>query len=395
MVREPDFLRPSLFARLKAKIIKPLSGNSLRASGIIFIVMTLVFSFGYTTGARNSDGPVDEAIKEITAAGYSKVAKQLLQRAAIEGAIKASGDAWSNYFPTSALDVFKDRLNNQYTGVGIILRKSVSGVLEVASVETTSPAADAGIVASDQLLEINGTDVQGASLPSAIAMLRGNVGNKVNLLILRSEKNILISLKRAKITAQSVQISTISKDVALLSISSFSISTASQVQKLLSKTPHSKGVIIDLRNNPGGIVEEAVGVARQFINGGIIVSYQKDSGEKVIFESTESGADQAPLIVLINSSTASAAEILAAALQDRNRAVILGEKSYGKGTVQEFKTLNDGSKLELTVALYRSPSGKLIEGKGVSPDLAVPESVIASKSLQVLGGLAALITPNN
>jgi len=394
MVREPDFLRPSLFARLKAKIIKPLSGNSLRASGIIFIVMTLVFSFGYTTGARNSDGPVDEAIKEITAAGYSKVAKQLLQRAAIEGAIKASGDAWSNYFPTSALDVFKDRLNNQYTGVGIILRKSVSGVLEVASVEATSPAADAGIVASDQLLEINGTDVQGASLPSAIAMLRGNVGNKVNLLILRSEKNILISLKRAKITAQSVQISTISKDVALLSISSFSISTASQVQKLLSKTPHSKGVIIDLRNNPGGIVEEAVGVARQFINGGIIVSYQKDSGEKVIFESTESGADQAPLIVLINSSTASAAEILAAALQDRNRAVILGEKSYGKGTVQEFKTLNDGSKLELTVALYRSPSGKLIEGKGVSPDLAVPESVIASKSLQVLGGLAALITPS-
>ena len=395
MVREPDFLRPSLFARSKAKIIKPLSGNSLRASGIIFIVMTLVFSFGYTTGARNSDGPVDEAIKEITAAGHSKVTKQLLQRAAIEGAIKASGDAWSNYFPTSALDVFKDRLNNQYTGVGIILRKSVSGVLEVASVEATSPAADAGIVASDQLLEINGTDVQGASLPSAIAMLRGNVGNKVNLLILRSEKNILISLKRAKITAQSVQISTISKDVALLSISSFSISTASQVQKLLSKTPHSKGVIIDLRNNPGGIVEEAVGVARQFINGGIIVSYQKDSGEKVIFESTESGADQAPLIILINSSTASAAEILAAALQDRNRAVILGEKSYGKGTVQEFKTLNDGSKLELTVALYRSPSGKLIEGKGVSPDLAVPESVIASKSLQVLGGLAALITPNN
>ena len=395
MVREPDFLRPSLFARSKAKIIKPLSGNSLRASGIIFIVMTLVFSFGYTTGARNSDGPVDEAIKEITAAGHSKVTKQLLQRAAIEGAIKASGDTWSNYFPTSALDVFKDRLNNQYTGVGIILRKSVSGVLEVASVEATSPAADAGIVASDQLLEINGTDIQGASLPSAIAMLRGNVGKKVDLLITRSGKHILISLKRAKITAQSVEISTISKGVALLSISSFSISTASQVQELLSKTPHSKGVIIDLRNNPGGIVEEAVGVARQFINGGIIVSYQRASGEKVIFESTESGADQAPLIVLINRSTASAAEILAAALQDRNRAVILGEKSYGKGTVQEFKTLNDGSKLELTVALYRSPSGKLIEGKGVSPDLAVPESVIASKSLQVLGGLAALITPNN
>ena len=394
MVREPDFLRPSLFARSKAKIIKPLSGNSLRASGIIFIVMTLVFSFGYTTGARNSDGPVDEAIKEITAAGHSKVTKQLLQRAAIEGAIKASGDTWSNYFPTSALDVFKDRLNNQYTGVGIILRKSVSGVLEVASVEATSPAADAGIVASDQLLEINGTDIQGASLPSAIAMLRGNVGKKVDLLITRSGKHILISLKRAKITAQSVEISTISKGVALLSISSFSISTASQVQELLSKTPHSKGVIIDLRNNPGGIVEEAVGVARQFINGGIIVSYQRASGEKVIFESTESGADQAPLIVLINRSTASAAEILAAALQDRNRAVILGEKSYGKGTVQEFKTLNDGSKLELTVALYRSPSGKLIEGKGVSPDLAVPESVIASKSLQVLGGLAALITPS-
>jgi carboxyl-terminal processing protease len=395
MVREPDFLRPSIITKIKAKILKPLSGNSFRASGIIFIVMTLVFAIGYSTGSRNSDGPVDEAIKEITSAGQSKVTKQILQRAAIEGAIKASGDQWSNYFPTSALDIFQDQLNNQYTGVGIILRRPTSGVLEIASVEATSPAAAAGIKVSDQLIEINGTDVQGASLPSAIAMLRGNIGKKVDLLILRSGKNILVSLKRAKITAKNVEISTISKDVALLTISSFSSLTANDVQWFLTNTPHSKGIIIDLRNNPGGIVEEAVGVARQFINGGIIVSYQKASGEKVIFKSTETGADQAPLIVLINRSTASAAEILAAALQDRNRAVILGEKSYGKGTVQDFKTLNDGSKLELTVAFYRSPSGRLIEGKGVMPDLVVPESVIASKSLQVLGGLASLITPNN
>lgn len=395
MVREPDFLRPSIFSRIKARVFRPLSGNSLRASGIIFIIMTLVFSVGYSIGSRKSDGPVDEAIREIEAAGHSKVAKQILQRAAIEGAIKASGDEWSNYFPTSAMDIFKDRLNNQYTGIGIILRRSASGVLEVASVEATSPAADAGILTSDQILEINGIDVQGASLPSAIAMLRGNVGKKVDLLILRNEKHLLISLKRAKITAHTVEISTISKDVVLLSISSFSMGTSYEVQSLLMKSPHNKGVIIDLRNNPGGIVEEAVGVARQFINDGIILSYQKASGEKVVFESTDTGSDQAPIIVLINRSTASAAEILAAALQDRNRAVILGEKSYGKGTVQEFRTLNDGSKLELTVALYRSPSGKLIEGKGVLPDLAVPESVIASKSLQVLGGLASLISTDN
>lgn len=395
MVRNQDFLRPTFLARAKSRFLKPISSSSLRASGIIFIVMALVFSIGYSIGIRNSDGPVDQAIREINSAGHSKVTKQVLQRAAIEGAIKASGDQWSNYFPTSALDIFQDLINNQYTGVGIILRKSASGVLEVASVEPTSPAGNAGIIASDQLIEINGTDVQGASLPSVIAMLRGNIGKKVDLLILRNGKQVLLTLMRAKITAQSVEISTISKEVALLTISSFATATAYDVQRLLIKTPHSKGIIIDLRNNPGGIVEEAVGVARQFINGGIIVSYQKATGEKVFFDSTETGADQAPIIVLINRATASAAEILAAALQDRNRAVVLGEKSYGKGTVQEFRTLNDGSKLELTVAFYRSPSGKLIDGKGVTPDLVVPESVIASKSLQVLGGLASLITPNN
>lgn len=144
MVREPDFLRPSIITKIKAKILKPLSGNSFRASGIIFIVMTLVFSIGYSTGSRNSDGPVDEAIQEITSAGQSKVTKQILQWAAIEGAIKASGDQWSNYFPTSALDIFQDQLNNQYTGIGIILRRSTLGVLEIASVEVTSPAAAAG-----------------------------------------------------------------------------------------------------------------------------------------------------------------------------------------------------------------------------------------------------------
>lgn len=138
MVREPDFLRPSIITKIKAKF-KPLSGNSFRASGIIFIVMTLVFSIGYSTGSRNSDGPVDEAIQEITSAGQSKVTKQILQWAAIEGAIKASGDQWSNYFPTSALDIFQDQLNNQYTGIGIILRRSTLGVLEIASVEVTSP----------------------------------------------------------------------------------------------------------------------------------------------------------------------------------------------------------------------------------------------------------------
>jgi carboxyl-terminal processing protease len=158
----------------------------------------------------------------------------------------------------------------------------------------------------------------------------------------------------------------------------------------LSKYPHKNGIILDLRDNPGGLIEQAVDVASQFLDQGTVVSYSRKGNSDVVLKSTNNDPDSAPITVLINRSTASAAEVLSGALQDRNRAVIIGEKSYGKGTVQEIVELSDASKLEITVGRYRTPSGRIIDQVGISPDLLIPDNQVLTKALQVLGGLATL-----
>ena len=163
----------------------------------------------------------------------------------------------------------------------------------------------------------------------------------------------------------------------------------------LDKYPHSKGIILDLRDNPGGSIDEAVNLASLFLNEGTIVSYTRKNNTDRVLSSTNTNPDAAPMTILINRSTASSAEAIAGAMQDRNRGVVLGERSYGKGTVQEIITLSDGSLLEVTVGKYRTPEGRVIDGQGINPDLLVPENIELAKALQVLSGLATLDTGAN
>jgi len=356
-----------------------------------FVVAAIVFGLGVQIGKMNSSALVDQAINEILANQPDVTDRVVLERAAIEAALKASGDEWANYFPPSALEILDERNANQFTGIGVTLRKSRGGVIEISGVDSKSPADQGGVKAGDQLLTVNGTNVQGASLTSVIAMMRGEVGKKIDLLISRESQKILLSLNSQKIEAINVESRQVSKEVGLLSIANFSTGTALSVEKVLSGLNIKGGLILDLRNNPGGLVSEAVNVAQLFIGNGTIVSYRV-SGEERVYAARNSKPFTMPIIVMINRETASAAEILAAALQDRNRGVVIGEKSYGKGSVQEFVTLDDGSKLELTVALYVTPSGRTIEGEGVTPDLSVKTEELGSKALQILGGLAALTT---
>ena len=319
------------------------------------------------------------------------VKRGILERAAIEAALKASGDTWANYFPKSSLSVLNEANTNSFSGIGASFRKSRAGVIEISGVNPQSPAREAGIRVGDQVLEINGTDIQGASLTSAIALIRGALGAKVDLLVLRENKKVLLSVTTRKISATSIEATQIAPNVGLIAISDFSIGTAKDFTAALEKLKIQKGLILDLRNNPGGLIEEAVKVAENFIGNGAIVSYRVNDSEKV-YSANNRIPITVPLVVMINRSTASAAEILASAIQDRNRGVVIGERSYGKGSVQEFRTLEDGSKLELTVALYITPSGRTIEGVGVTPDLTVAPADLGIKSLQILGGLAALGT---
>ncbi len=365
--------------------------DKLRRISILAICSTLLFSIGVQVGKSSNGTLVDNAIDTVLETGAQELDRKLLERAAISGVLKATGDEWANYFPKSALEVLQEQSANTFTGIGVWLTKTRSGQIKISSIQDNSPAAKSGILPGDQILEINGTDVRGASLTSVISIIRGSTGKRIELLVARGEKKVLASLSAKKIVARSVEASQVARGVALLEISNFAQGTTQEAKSALQNLNYKAGVIIDLRNNPGGLIEEAVGVSELFINRGVIVSYQVNDEEKV-FTAKNPNPIQAPVVVIVNRNTASSAEILAGAFQDRNRGVVVGERTYGKGSVQEFVTLSDGSRIELTVALFRTPSGRSIEEFGITPDLEVTDSQVGVKALQVLGGLAALVS---
>lgn len=355
-------------------------------AALFFVIGT---GFGNTTGKSLVDGAIDQLVANST----KDVDRETLERAAIEGALKASGDDWANYFPSTTLEELNNTTANALTGIGISIREARSGAIEVATVQEGTPAFKNGLKVGDQILEVNGTDVQGGSLATVVALIRGDLGKEVTLRVNRDGSNKIFNLLTEKIDVRTVDAAQITPDIAFLSINSFSSGTSNEFYEALTKLKSSKGVVIDLRDNPGGLIEEAVSIAELFIGRGTIVSYRA-SGEERIFTANNPKPSSVPVVLLIDKGTTSAAEILAGAFQDRNRGVVIGQTSFGKGSVQEFMTLKDGSKLELTVALYLTPSGRTIEGVGIIPDLRVTESELKVKALQILGGLAQLGTKN-
>ena len=380
---------PSVSAKPKSVVQSRFSEEKVSRAFLFVFIAALSFVIGTGVGNQSNQSLVDSAIDKLIDSAPAEIDRKALERAAIEGALKASGDEWANYFPQSSLERLNEVTSNSLTGIGISVSESRSGAIQVNDIVAGSVAARSGIQLGDQLLAVNGTDVQGATATAVAALLRGEIGREVDVTIRRDTKQIEFTLQTEKVDLRTVDASQIDPKIVYISISNFAIGTASEVQSALAKFNSSKGVILDLRDNPGGIIEEAVKVAEQFIGRGVIVSY-KVNGDERVFTARNSKPNPAPVVLLINKRTTSAAELLAAAFQDRNRGVVIGERSYGKGSVQEFVTLKDGSKLELTVALYLTPSGRTIEGLGVTPDLAVGEKELAVKALQILGGLAEL-----
>jgi carboxyl-terminal processing protease len=351
----------------------------------------LTFVLGLGIGNRTGDSVVDNAINRIINNVPNEIDKSAIERAAIEGALKATGDQWANYFPNSALDLFNNRSANQMSGIGIALSKKKTGALEISQILDNSPASSSLLKVGDQVLEVNGTDVQGASVETAIALIRSEIGSAVEILASRDNSKFRVTLQSEKVSLQTVKASQIEDSISYFRISNFASGTSQEMLTAISQMNTDSGIIIDLRNNPGGLIESAVNVARLFVKSGVITSYKLVDEEKV-YSVSNSKPILVPLVIIVNRNTSSAAEMFAAAMQDRNRGVVIGERTYGKGSVQDFVELKDGSKLEITVALYLTPSGRSIEGVGVTPDLVVKESDLTVKALQILGGLAELST---
>lgn len=368
-----------------------LSNNEARV-GRFFLatfVTLLIFFLGTGLGNRANESIVDSAIDQILSNAPEEIDRKLLERAAIEGALKASGDEWANFFPAAAIKQLDQVTANVVTGAGITITKSRSGALRIAAVEAGSPAADSGIRVGDQLLRVNKRNVQGEAATAVAALIRARAGKELNLVVNRGTELLSFSMRVGLIDKRTVTYSQIAPGVGYIAIASFSSGTAIEAGNAVAALNIRDGAIIDLRDNPGGLISEAVEVAEIFINRGVIVSY-KVNGQEQIYAASNPNSIAAPVVLLVNRGTTSAAELLAAAFQDRNRGVVIGERTYGKGSVQEFVTLRDGSRLELTVALYLTPSGRTVEGVGVIPDLEVAEADLSLKALQILGGLEQL-----
>lgn len=382
--------------------------RALRVTAFV-AVAAVAYVGGVVTGVVGSDDPqlvkrtgvIDEAADRIVSKAARPVDREALERAAVEGMLRALGDRWSTYYGTSEFTSFQAALEGHYSGVGLWLRGSTAGSgagVEVGSVQPGSPAERAGVLAGDVLLSVAGKDVTTADVPTVAGLLRGAESSTVRVAVRRGAATRTVSLTRTTFSTADVAVERLAGNIARIAVTGFTRGVGRDVARAMEDAPSGRpagGVVLDLRDNPGGLLDEAVAVASVFLDGGPVVSYERRGRSPQTLEAFAGGDVATPLVVLVNPSTASAAEVVTAALQDRNRAVVVGTRTYGKGSVQEPSTLSDGSALELTVGRYLTPAGRSLDGIGVEPDVVVPPGeapeVAEQRAIDVLTGLVAAL----
>lgn len=300
---------------------------------------------------------------------------------AISGMVASLGDPYTVFLPPEQQKFSKEDLNGSFDGVGIQLGFNKDKRLVVVTPLVGTPAEEAGIKPQDLIVKIEDKDTTNITLPEAVKLIRGRKGTKVNLTILREGEQDTkdFTLIRETIVVKSVEVSFKNKEsakfIAVIKLSKFGERTNDEwmegVNEVVSKG--ADGVVLDLRNNPGGFLESAVYIASEFLDGGDVVLQENSRGERTSFKVSRSGKlTKIPLTVLINKGSASASEIVAGALQDRKRAKLIGEKSFGKGTIQEAEDLQEGSGIHITVAKWLTPNGRWVnETNGLEPDVKI------------------------
>ena len=306
-----------------------------------------------------------------------EVSDKKLIESAINGML-TSLDPHSSYLDAESFNYMNEQTKGKFGGLGIEVTMD-NGLVKVVSPIDDTPAAKAGIKAGDYITHIKGETVVGMTLNDAVSKMRGKVGEKVKLSIRRiNSKPIELTIKRQEIKIQSVKSEIKEDSIIYIRISSFTEDVDDAVNKAINdakKKLKNKllGIVIDVRNNPGGLLDQAVDVSDLFLEKGEIVSTRsRNESDTVKFMANEGDvAKGLPIVVMINEGSASASEILAGALQDHHRAIILGERSFGKGSVQTVIPLRDYGAMRLTTARYYTPSGRSIQAKGIEPDIEV------------------------
>ncbi|MFF4187800.1 S41 family peptidase [Streptomyces sp. NPDC001691] len=337
---------------------------------------------GHTTrGGDRTAEDVARAAAEAQADGKSAT------RAA-EEAVGRSGDRWGAVYDKAQYEQYADALDGRYTGVGLWVSRTADGRTEVTRVQDGGPAARAGIEAGDLLRSVDHWSADGQPVTETVARLRGDAaGSKVVLVLERGSRTWTRTLDRAVLDTEPVAVESLSAKVVMIKVAAFTRGSGERVRAAVHRAPKGAGILLDLRGNSGGLVGEAVTAASAFLDGGLVATYDVHGKQRALY-AADDGDDARPLVVLIDGGTMSAAELLTGALQDRGRAVTVGSRTFGKGSVQLPTGLPGGSVAELTVGHYRTPSGRGLDGRGITPDLPVTDRPLehAETVLSGLGG---------
>ncbi|WP_088797899.1 MULTISPECIES: S41 family peptidase [unclassified Streptomyces] len=389
----------------------------IRRGAALTLFLAGVLATGAATGTWSEDGRGAERPAPAGAASGGRVPEAATaDRAAVERAaseavedgksgaqaaadvVSRSGDRWSTIYSAGEFKDFQAQLDGGYVGVGLWVRQASHGRIEVSRVQPGGPAARAGIAVGDRLRAVDGRPSRGAPVTEVVARLRGvatggsrqpaaAAGTPVTLDLQRGTRRWSATLHRTRLRSHNVVIDRPAgaHGPTRVKISAFGKGTGAVVRRAVRRASPQGGMLLDLRGNTGGLVTEAVATASAFLDGGLVATYDVRGSQRALY-ARRGGNTRIPLVVLVDGGTMSAAELLSGALQDRGRALVVGSRTFGKGSVQMPSTLADGSVAELTVGHYRTPSGRNVDGDGLAPDVMVGSGA-EKRARTVLSGL--------
>lgn len=379
----------------------------LAAVGAALALGLGAFSAGYSLGEENGadvrvEGRIGrgeglavirDAFEQIQTSSVDPPSEQVLARGAVKGMIEALRDATDPYalfYTPQGFESLQELTTGRFTGIGVWLKEK-DGELEIVSVLPATPAREAGLRQGDVIESVDEDPVGEMTVDEAIARIKGPEGSDVTLRIARGDTLLNFTITRAEIDFPTVRAHITEGNLGYIQLLAFARGAGEQLRDEVERLTDqgAQGVVLDLRDNGGGLFTEAIDVASVFIEDGKIVRYKERSEEEIVYEAEGDAFEKLPVVVLVNEGTASASEIVAGALQDTERAIVVGVATYGKGSVQELLRLIDSSVVKLTTAAYLTPEGTDINGTGIEPDVEINAGARAQRTqaIEILKGI--------
>lgn len=299
--------------------------------------------------------------------------------------LSSYGDKYTMYYTADEYKALKESTNGKFYGIGAVCQLSGEGGVLLVDVYDNGAGYQAGLRSGDRVVNVDGRDITGMELSSAVALIKGDKGTSVTLEVIRGTERLTFSAVRDAVEAKTVSYTLLDNNIGYLSISQFEEVTTKQFKAAVEdlQSQGMKGLVIDIRNNPGGLLDTVVGMLKYMLPDGLIVYTEDKQGNRKEYKGQDNDEFNLPLAVIVNGNSASASEIFAGAIQDYGKGTIIGTQTYGKGIVQTVKPLTDGSAIKFTIAKYFTPKGQDIHGKGVIPDMVVEYDTDADVDTQL------------